>query len=352
MGQIATVSAVTSIIVGLGASALSLRFKAKSLFLWGLVIYAIGIVGYFFAPNFITMMAFAPVVDAGGILAYVMIMALIGEQMPLQRRGWAIGLVTGASFTANFIVPQVSVFIFNLSGWRAVLTWFLLPVTVVSLVLSWLVLQSVKVQPVEKKPEFSKAYKQIFVNKSAMACVFSNLLLYFGLSAVLYFTSFYQIRFGVSVGTAADYYSLASVVAIAASIVGGRLINPVGRKNLYIITAFFSGLTIILMAFTSLGVSVALWIVNASTFAIAVAAISALALEIVPAFRAAMMSVTTSFRYVGSALGPLIGGLVLNLYGNNFQMVFTMFGVGMIVAVPLVAFLTKDPCRGAPTTAP
>jgi len=352
MGQIATISAVTSVIVGLGASALSVRFKAKSMFLWGLVIYAVGLMGYFFAPNFLTMLAFAPVTDAGGILAGVMIMTLIGEQMPLQRRGWAIGLVIGATFAANFIVPQVSVVIFNLEGWRAVLTWFLLPVTIVSLILSWLVLQSTKLQSVEEKPEFSKAYKQIFLNKSAFSCVLSNGIIYFGMSVVLYLAAFYQISFGVSVGTAALYYSVVSLIAIASSVVGGKLINRVGRKNLAIIGTFFCGLTTVLMAFTALGVSVALWVANASSAAIGLAAISALALEQVPGFRGSMMSVNTTFRYIGSVLGPLVGGFALNLYRNNFQIVFAIFGVAMIVAVPLIAFLSIDPCRGAKVTIP
>jgi len=62
-----------------------------------------------------------------------------------------------------------------------------------------------------------------------------------------------------------------------------------------------------------------------------------------------MMSVNSTFRFIGAFLCPLVGGLLLNLHKNNFQLVFTIFGVAMIAMVPLIAFATTDPCRVAPT---
>ena len=72
------------------------------------------------------------------------------------------------------------------------------------------------------------------------------------------------------------------------------------------------------MVFTPLGFSIALWAINATTASITAAAFVALVLEQVPEFRGSMMSVNATFRYVGAFLGPLVGGLLLNLYKNSF----------------------------------
>jgi len=119
--QVSAVANLAAIFVGLAASFLAVKFKAKSIFLLGLVLYAIGLVGFFFAPNFILWMVFSPVVEAGAILTGTMIFTIIGEQMSLQKRGWAVGLVVGSSFAGNFLVPLISIFIYGLAGWRAVI---------------------------------------------------------------------------------------------------------------------------------------------------------------------------------------------------------------------------------------
>lgn len=342
--QVSAVANLAAIFVGLAASLLAVRFKAKSIFLWGLVIYAIGLLGFFFAPNFIMWMIFAPVVEAGAILAGVMVFTLIGEQMSLQKRGWAVGLIIGASFAANFLVPLVSIFIYGLAGWRAVILWFLLPTTIVTIILGWLIVGSIKVPPVVQKPEFSRVFKQILSNKSAIACVVSFAFLWFGFTLPLYLTSFYRIHLGVTASTAAAFYSTVSFIAIFGAVACGRLINRVGRKLLVCISGFLCGLTTILMAFTPLGVSVALWVVNATTASMTAAAFVALVLEQVPEFRGSMMSVNATFRYIGAFLGPLVGGLLLNLYKNNFQVPFTIFGASLIACALVIAFFSKDPC--------
>jgi hypothetical protein len=47
----------------------------------------------------------------------------------------------------------------------------------------------------------------------------------------------------------------------------------------------------------------------------------------------------------GVILGLTFGGLVLNLYANNFQMLMTIFGAAGIALAPLVFLLTRDPTK-------
>jgi hypothetical protein len=59
-----------------------------------------------------------------------------------------------------------------------------------------------------------------------------------------------------------------------------------------------------------------------------------------------------TFQSIGVILGLTIGGLVLYLYANNFQLLMTIFGISSIALAPIVLLLTKDPTRHLPPTDP
>ncbi len=83
------------------------------------------------------------------------------------------------------------------------------------------------------------------------------------------------------------------------------------------------------------------------------AGLTSLTLEQVPTFRASMMSISGSFQNVGMALGAIIGGLVLNYFHNNFQLLMTVLGsLGASAAIVLFLF-TNDPYTdGSPSKKP
>jgi predicted MFS family arabinose efflux permease len=65
-----------------------------------------------------------------------------------------------------------------------------------------------------------------------------------------------------------------------------------------------------------------------------------------------MMSINGSFQNVGLALGAIIGGLVLNLFHNNFQLLMTILGsLGASAALVLFLF-AKDPYKTGATANP
>jgi hypothetical protein len=57
--------------------------------------------------------------------------------------------------------------------------------------------------------------------------------------------------------------------------------------------------------------------------------------------------VNGTFQSLGSILGVAIGGLVLDIYANNFQLLLTIFGGASIFLAFVVFLFTIDPCRVA-----
>ena len=350
--QILTFSSFVGLIVGFVMGFLTLRFKHKSLFVLGVALFGVGALGSFFAPDFASILFFSLFLGIGAAMIGIVVFALIGDFLPLEKKGMAIGLAIGGVFIANLVMPQVTSVITNAAGWRFVLLWFIFPIAVVSLLFGFFVLPSKpRQEQTANKPQYLKAFKQILSNKSALACQVGTTLANFSFLVPVYAVSFYRLYFNESLSTSAIFYSIASVIGILGVIVGGRLINRIGRKPLTVVASVISGVFAVLIAFMpNAWASAAMWMVSAGFASVSITGLNSLALEQVPGFRGTMMSLNASFRDIGIIVGLIISGLVLNLYANNFQIIFTMFGVSGVASASVVFLFAKDtvkpPVRG------
>jgi MFS family permease len=178
-----------------------------------------------------------------------------------------------------------------------------------------------------------------------MACVIGTTFFYS--SAVpVYAVSFYRIVFSVSPLIGGIFSSVAAVGAILGGISGGRLINRCGRKPLTVAASLVSGTAAILFTYMpNMLISVAFWAISAATATMTSSALFSLILEQVPSFKGSMMSINSTFQNTGSILGLIIGGLVLNLYHNNFPLLMTIFGTLGVAAAPIIFLFARDPCK-------
>src|SRR5665647_427084 len=140
--QILTIGSFVGLIIGFAMGFLTVRFKHKSLFLVGLAFFVFGALGSFFAPDFLSILFFSLFLGIGGAMTGIVVLALIGDFLPLERKGLAMGLAMGGAIVANLIVPQVTSIITDASGWRFVLLWFIFPISIICLLFGFFVLPS------------------------------------------------------------------------------------------------------------------------------------------------------------------------------------------------------------------
>ncbi len=323
---------------------LTVRFKYKSLFLLGVALYGVGALGCFFAPDFAFLLFFTLFLGIGNAMIAIAVFALIGDFLPLEKKGVALGVVLSAVFIADLIVPQVTSVITIAAGWRFVLLWFIFPMSVVSLLFGFFSLPSKPQQEqTANKPQYLKTFKQILQNKSALACIVGTTLVSISILVSTYAVSFYRLYFKESLSNGAIFFSIASAMGFLGVIIGGRLINRIGRKPLTVVTDVIQGIFAILITFApNVWVSVAFWGTSAAFAAATLTALASLILEQVPSFRGTMMSLNQSFQSIGAIVGLTISGLMLNLYANNFQILYTMFGVSGVASAAVVFALAKD----------
>jgi predicted MFS family arabinose efflux permease len=342
--QILTIGSFVGLAVGLIMGFLTVRFKHKSLFLFGVAFFVFGALGSFFAIDFVLILFFSLFLGIGGAMTSIVVLVLIGDFLPLDRKGLAMGLAMGGSIVANLVVPQVTSIITNAQGWRFVLLWFIFPISMVCFLFGFFVLPSKPwSRQITSKPQYSEAFKQILSNKSALACQFGSALANFSFLAPVFAVSFFELHFNESLSMGAVYYSIASAVGILGVILAGRLINQVGRKNLTVRAGVISGVFAVLIAFMpNVWASAAMWMVSAGFGLAAIVGFNSLNLEQVPDFRGTMMSINSSFRSFGFIVGLTLSGLLLNIYANNFQILYTMFGGAAIASSAVVFLFAKD----------
>jgi DHA1 family inner membrane transport protein len=337
---------LTGLVMGFVVSAISVKFNHKSLLLAGITLYAVGALVLFFAPNFAIAIVAAVLSGAGGTMTGVMIYTLIGDHLPLERRGWAVGLVMSAVMAAFVIVAILSGTIASVAGWRTVLLWFIIPLSLICLVLCAAIIpwKNPEAQAAGN-PSIAKALKKLFTQRSPIACVLSTTLTAFIAVVPIYAVSYYRIDYSVSPAVGGLFSSVVALGGVFGAAFGGRLVNRVGRKKLAVTSVFVSGVAAMLFTLIpNMVASVIVWAVSATTAAMTWAGLSSLNLEQVPEYRASMMSIAASFDNTGVAIGVIIGGIVLNLFANNFHLLMVILGALAASAAAVLFFFAKDPC--------
>ena len=138
--QAITVARFAGLIMGLAMGFLTLRFNHKTLFISGVALYGLSILGTFLSPNFTTLIIFQVFEGMGITTVGIMWLTLIGDLLPLQKKGWAIGIIVSAVFLTYVLVPPLSSTITVLAGWRSILLYFILPFSLACLILCWLLI--------------------------------------------------------------------------------------------------------------------------------------------------------------------------------------------------------------------
>lgn len=349
-GQLVTISGAVSVVFGVLLGVLSVRYNLKNLLLLGVLCVTLGTVGCLLAPNFLFMQIFYPVEGIGTVMVSSMAFALVGEFLILSKRPKATGwIIAGASLAGLASSLVISLFFSGAGGWRSYLTWFALPISLVSLAAVYFGVPSYqKPRRTVGKEAYLSSFKQVFLKRSAAGCLMGGMFrqAIIGYGSV-YSATFFRDQFGLSLASAALFVLGFLALVSLGSILGGHLVNRVGRKRLLVATLVISSPALVPVAFVP-----NLWIAMTLTysfffiFSMSNSPSVSLTLEQAPESRGTMMSMLEIFVTLGLALGAALGGAALVLSGWT-GLILTFAALELIAAATFF-FLTKDPCRPKP----
>jgi predicted MFS family arabinose efflux permease len=343
--QIVTVAMVASVIFGILLGILTVKFDHKKLLVLGVLCISFGALGCSLAPNFVFLQIFYAIEGIGTTVAGVMVMVLVGERLALNKRPQATGWIISGSSISGIVGTLVVSFFFNTGNWRSFLMWFALPVSLIALAAAYFGVPSTTQKQTKTvgKGAYLSAFKKVFQNKSATACLIGNMIRVASMMWAIYYQTFFRTEFGLPIDSAALIGTGFVIVLGLGHLTGGYLVNRTGRKRLTVISLVIHGAALPLIVLVP-DLLVALASMYAGSFigSFAYPSMLNLTLEQAPESRGTLMSVNNVLSSVGGGIGGAVGGISLTLF--NYTGVFFAFAALILIAAAIYFFLTKDPC--------
>jgi len=335
MAQMKTISSIVALLSASALGALSIRFKAKTLLLVGLLFLSVSALGSGSASSLETLFIFYAITGLGTSMVEPMVSTLIAEHFPVERRPKIVGWVNAGGGLSYIVGASAIGFIAGVWGWRMAFLGYAMILPLLAFLLSYLGLPSLDREPRTSQLNLTEGFKAILSNRSAVACLLGNFLASaMGMGIYFYSFSFLRESYQMTPGWTAIVFSTASVCFFLGSLVSGTFIDRLGRKTATISSLLLFSLSTILytnLAYIWLGV--ALTILGHMFGALQYSASGSLSLEQVPRFRGSMMSINSAAGYSGVALGTALGGFMLISFNwSTLGMVLGAIGiVGAII---------------------
>lgn len=358
-------------LTGLFAATYIDRFDRRRLLLVVFALFALSNLGCAFASNFHLLLfarAFAGL--TGGVLGPI-VMAVVGDVIPEQRRGAAMGVVMMSFSLASIVGVPAGVALGAHFGWQA--AFVLLTVFCVAI---WLaatrIVPSLTAHLVRTPPPLAQVVPNLFrlIAKPShmrafaltLSMVASNMLVIPFISPVL------VANLGIAPDQIAWIYVAGGIATLFSARAIGKLADQYGKVRVFRWVAGFSILPILFVTHLPV-LSLAAIIAFFPFFMVALSGrfipMQALMTSVPePAQRGAFMSIATAMQSLGVGLGAWCGGLLLGTgahgeilgYGVNgwIAMALTLFGMVWIARVvpgaapPQPASIAATPAEAPP----
>lgn len=335
-GQIVTAASLAGMIVAPFLAALSIKYKPRTLLLIGITLITASALGCSFSPSYVSMLLFYSLNGLGAAMVTPMIMTIIGDSIPEEKRSGVIGLIYASTPMFSTLMGLTITQIVS-RGWKTAYLLVVFPTTTIGLILAFIGLPTTPSAETtqQTRPNIREGFTQLMGHRSALACIIGTALTMIAWGGVVwYLVSFFRQHYNTPTEWVGIIWSGATSSFVIGSLLVGRVIDKVGRKRLTCITALIIGVfTILFTNIPSYYASIILMLLITSSAGLWTSSSNDLALDQVPEYRGAMMSLNSGSSRLGNALGSALGGIALTIGDYNLLgiIVGTMSIIGSFV---------------------
>ena len=252
-----------------------------------------------------------------GIFSYVI------DVIPPARRGWALGIFGVSGFGATALAPLLGELVIRRFGFRPLFVASLL----VALVAAALVWPLRDLRPAGTVTPPLKGTGWLRGGVEEMARLHMVITLFFGLGSGTVFTFLPTFSDRLGVASLALFYTAYAGAAIAVRVLGGRLIDTLGRRTVVVPSMFLQATATAMLAALGLflppggpapvlPVLFMAGLISGSAHGFLYPGLAALATDLTPPERrAAVVGVFSAMFLVGNAGGAMVFGYVAHAFG-------------------------------------
>ena len=334
--------------VGIFAGMLADRFGAFRVILAGALLYAAGLVGMAYAQSSILFAATAGVLvgAAQAGTTYAVVYGVIGRNIPMAQRSWAMGVTAAAGSFGQFLMVPTEGFLISSLGWQQALVVLSLTVLIIlPLAMGLREPGFAGGAPVQREQTIAQALKEAFGYRS------------FQLLMAGYFVCGFQVVFiGVHMPSYLKDKGLDPQVASVAlaliglfNVVGTYAAGSLGQRlpKKYILSFIYTARAVAISAFLLAPLSpISVYLFSAVMGMLWLSTVPPTSATVAQIFGVAHMSMLNGFVFfshqIGSFLGVWLGGYLYDRSGS-YDIVW-----GIAIALGVFAGLVNLPVREAP----
>ena len=319
------------------------RFDRKTALLFNYIGFTIGTLACSFAPDYYTLLAARCITGAfGGVLA-ALVLAIVGDVIPFERRGMAMGIVMTAFSVASVVGVPVGIYLAALYGW----TVPFLVVGIISAIVTvamFFTLPQMRGHLTDSR-EGTNPFRNIlniFLNPNqAKALLFSISLMFGHFMIIPFIAPYMQLNVGFTDFEVTYVYAVGGTLTVFLLPLAGKLADRFGHLKIFTWSSILALGSI--YAITTLP-EVAVWVgicVTSTYFVVSsgrnVPATTLITSVVKAENRGSFMSVRSSINELALALSSFIAGSIIteNTDGslNNFLYVGLLAMVMSVIAI-------------------
>jgi predicted MFS family arabinose efflux permease len=294
------------------------KFDRKVLLMYTYIGFSVGTFACAFATSYELLVAARIFTGAFGGVLGSLVLAILGDAIPLERRATAMGTVMAAFSLASVLGVPFGLFLANSFDWHAPFL-FLGGFTVLVMILITIGIPEMS-SHIEAKKSGENPFKflaDILANGNQVRALLLMVFLVFGHFTVIPFISPYMVsNVGFSESQLTYIYLLGGGVTIFTSPFIGKLADKIGKVKVYTIFCLLTMIPIFII--TNIG-KTEIWlvlIVNTFFFIVMggrmIPASTMITAAVAPRNRGSFMSINSCVQQLSSAFASLISGLIIS----------------------------------------
>lgn len=347
-GLIVSAYTFSAAVSGLLAAFFMDRFDRKTALLALLAGFGVGTLLCAYAPTYGFLVGARVAAGAfGGVLSAV-VFSVIGDQIPPERRGFAMGIVTSGFSAASVLGLPVGLYMAARTGWHAPFV-LLAAITAAVVLFGLLALPPMRAHLArERTSPLADVVTLVKEPRYLRAFALSTVMMFAGFTLTPLLSPYLVANVGVPQEALSLVYLFGGLLTLVTGPVTGRLADRHGHGRVFTLAALLSIAPI--LAVSNLPPRLPLWMVLVVTTLLMmgfsgrmVPAMALITGSVEPRRRGAFMSVNSSIQQGAAGLAALVAGMVVG--GSeatgltHFPVVGLIAAACTVVSLPLAARL-------------
>lgn len=293
------------------------KFDRKKSLLFFLSGFIIGTFTCGLSNHYETLLLFRALTGIFGGVLGSLVMSIVSDTIPFERRGTAIGVVMGAFSVASVFGVPFSLFLTNSFDWHSPFL-FLGVLTVLLWVLGYKKIPNMNSHlkgPHQNESKFHAIQHILNSPQQLLSLAMMFFLIIGHFSIIPYLSQSFVSNAGLLESQLPLIYLTGGICSFFASPFVGRLSDKIGKKKVFSISVFISCLPILIITQLKTHPVWLLLLISCSFFIMMsgriVPAMAIMTGTATPKYRGSFMSITSSVQQIASATASYLAGIIV-----------------------------------------